>query len=331
MDSSFRRNDNAGNVEQRTSGIFFHSAFCCIHWISKNSVLNIAVTFSALIILLTSCDVVDAPKKKDNPVDTSFVFPVDTSKPNTTIRKVFLEEYTGHLCVNCPDAADTAKYLKAMYKDTLVMMRIHAGTYTDKQSPFYTTDFTCSTGDELLSTFIPSKDMDIKPQGMISRMGWKIKYLFRKSEWEPQILSIKNDVPKIAIKLLGVYVESKQAIYVKADVIGLANDVPNYNLSIYLIENDIKDYQKDNRKTPPDVPDYDHSHILRASFSGTWGEQLRAGKINKNDTITKKYKYTIDPGKGWKTENLKVIAIVHDIDKAYDIFQVEEKELKYQK
>jgi len=60
------------------------------------NILFIAFAFS---IVITSCDVLEGPF--DEQVNNN----IDTTKP---LRKILLEDYTGHTCGNCPCAAEEA-------------------------------------------------------------------------------------------------------------------------------------------------------------------------------------------------------------------------------
>src|SRR5687768_4725486 len=82
-------------------------------------------------IYLSSCD-----KVKD-PYSTTLDGGGDTTATVVKVRKVLLEEYTGHRCGNCPPAAVTAQTLKSTYGERLVVMTVHAGFFAEpKASPY---------------------------------------------------------------------------------------------------------------------------------------------------------------------------------------------------
>jgi len=91
--------------------------------------------------IFQSCDKIDAPylvkQECDNP------------NPQQATRKVVLEEFTGHTCVNCPTASAVAHNLANIYEDQLVLISVHAGAYSEPESGDFSYDFRTSTGNEL--------------------------------------------------------------------------------------------------------------------------------------------------------------------------------------
>jgi len=67
------------------------------HQVFKKMKKYLAILSSILII--TSCDIVEGPYLTDETIN-----PIDTTT-NTYVKKVLVEDFTGHKCPNCPDAA----------------------------------------------------------------------------------------------------------------------------------------------------------------------------------------------------------------------------------
>ena len=65
------------------------------------------------ILIITSCDVEDGPFITDY---DSYVNPE---------KKVLIEDFTGHLCPNCPDAARELDAIHDIYGDQIIGMAIH--------------------------------------------------------------------------------------------------------------------------------------------------------------------------------------------------------------
>lgn len=119
----------------------------------------------------------------------------DTTKVQ---RKVLLEEFTGHLCVNCPTATAKAMELKTTYGDNLYIIGIHAGSFAEPASTGnYTADFRNTVSNELYSFF----SVIVNPIGMINRHQYNNKRLIPYGQWSANIsemMSNKTDV-KIGI------------------------------------------------------------------------------------------------------------------------------------
>lgn len=96
-------------------------------------------------MVLTSCNKVNPPYTTSG----------NGSGQNDTVRKVLLEEFTGHQCPNCPNAHTTAKNLKDFYDKQLIIVVVHATSFTDNDNPPFVYNFKTPAGNELF-TFFPS-------------------------------------------------------------------------------------------------------------------------------------------------------------------------------
>ncbi|MFA5783227.1 MAG: hypothetical protein WC868_13255, partial [Bacteroidales bacterium] len=96
-------------------------------------------------IFLFSCDKINPP------------YIENTTNNNTgdTVKKVLLEEFTGHQCPNCPQGAIIAQQLKAIYGEKLILISIHAGDFAEPGTGEFAYDFRSSTGNDINSFFTP--------------------------------------------------------------------------------------------------------------------------------------------------------------------------------
>ncbi|MFN5378805.1 MAG: hypothetical protein ACK5BQ_08575, partial [Ignavibacteria bacterium] len=103
-----------------------------------------SIIFAGLLsLVLISCDVVNAPYEK-NPKDPSDTLLKDTSTVITrtgALQNVLLEDYTGQLCGNCPEAAEIADRLYKVNGGRVIVTAIHAGIFAKKELPDYQYDF----------------------------------------------------------------------------------------------------------------------------------------------------------------------------------------------
>ena len=58
-----------------------------------------------LLLLLIIVSFFGACDIAEEPFATNGGTPVDTSSPTTFIKKILVEDYSGHTCSNCPNAA----------------------------------------------------------------------------------------------------------------------------------------------------------------------------------------------------------------------------------
>ncbi|MEP7171838.1 MAG: Omp28-related outer membrane protein, partial [Bacteroidota bacterium] len=101
----------------------------------------------------------------------------------------------------------------------------------------------------------------------------------------------ENKFPDAGIKIENTYTASDSILKTKVQTCFFNDLQGTYKLSVFLIEDSIQKWQKDDRFTNPDIPDYWHRHVLRGSENGTWGEVL-APSI-KESIIEKNYSMTV--------------------------------------
>ena len=91
------------------------------------SVKTLLIIVTLFILMYSSCDKISTPyalAKHGNIVDT--LVDLDTA---TQVKRVLLEDYTGHTCQNCPAAAAIAHNQEAVYNGKLIVLAVHAGYY----------------------------------------------------------------------------------------------------------------------------------------------------------------------------------------------------------
>lgn len=268
-----------------------------------------------LALLFWECDKINPPYL-ENPTGT------DTS---TYQQKILLEEYTGFRCGNCPEATEIAHSLKNKYPNNLILLSVHAGGYA-KPTSDHTYDFRTPIGDELDNFFGCSRAGN--PNGMVNRIGFPNKsHILREGQWENAIQNLLSNKPKLDLKLSTSFNQSTQTIFARVEIKFLEPSLPNYHLCLYLAEDSVVQYQRDDRKTPPDVDDYVHDNVLRDGITPTWGIQISDKPLQSGTIISKEFEYVIPTGKDWRINKLKVIAFVHDKDNTFEILQVDESYL----
>lgn len=77
----------------------------------------IIILLLSILVFNTQCDKIEKPySEKGNELDTP-AFPA----LQNVIQKYLLEDFTGHLCVNCPQAHAIADEMKTELGDTLIV------------------------------------------------------------------------------------------------------------------------------------------------------------------------------------------------------------------
>jgi len=277
------------------------------------------------ILIITSCDVEDAPFITDY---DSYVNPE---------KKVLIEDFTGHLCPNCPDAAREIDAIHDIYGDQIIGMAIHvsksfARPYPASQAPSFQYDFRTNWGDELDSYYGISA-MGL-PRGMVNRIGFPDNHKLGKDEWASTVaLELKKDVD------FTIHISSDE------NSISITSEVKNnisseYNLVVCLTESNIINWQKDGQDN---IEDYQHNHVLRtvlideslsSSSNYVAGQQIER-VINYDLAALEQYNIdystnTAELGNGnagdWDASNMSIIAYIYNTT-TKEIVQVEESHL----
>jgi len=275
------------------------------------------VLLSAVMVMAMSCDVIDNPiENPDVPIDT-------TTKVK---QNVLLEDYTGHTCGNCPDAADVAHQLETLYgSDRVIIVAVHAGPFATPQPPTYPTDFRTTVGNELDNTFKISRAGN--PNGLVNRVTRNGKFIQSKDNWAPAVTAELAKTPTMGLKLDHTWNATTKAIDVTVTADYIAGGTEDYYVVVWLTESGIISDQTDYRYDPSHIEDYDFEHVLRASLNGTWGEQLSTTPVAAGQKITKQMSYTFPSGSTWNPSKCDLVAFVHRYGTEKNVVQVIKKKL----
>lgn len=279
------------------------------------------ITLLSIILVITSCDIVDGPYITDS---ESYINPE---------KKVIIEDFTGHLCSNCPDAAREIAAIEDIYPNQIIGIAIHVSTsfarpYPSSQAPAFQYDFRTNWGKDWDATFGVS-NIGL-PRGMVNRIGNDSPTL-SKDEWAA---AVANELKK--------EIDFKIFISSNAASISITSEVQNnisgdYHLVVCLTENNIINWQKDGTTN---VEDYEHNHVLRTvltneslsvSTSYSLGQEIEK-TINYDLVSLEQFNIdysnnTAESGNGnaggWNTENMSIVAYIYN-SSTQEIVQVEE-------
>ena len=146
--------------------------------------------------------------------------------------------------------------------------------------------------------------------------------MYLNHDTKPRYGSPIDDEPRLSIELEAVVDTSSKKITIDYKIKYLMDGSGNDNLCLFILEDNLINYQTDYTKTPSDIPDYNHSHVLRGSINGTWGEPLNAQGISEGDEFEDTVNYTIPQDKDWVPSELSILAFVHDNGGSYEVYQV---------
>ena len=296
-----------------------------------------------IVAFFGACDIVEEP------FATNGGTPVDTSSPTAFIKKILVEDYSGHTCSNCPSAARELDALIDIYGKKIVPITIHVGKtyarpYHISQAPKYQYDFRTETG-ESWNNFFQMTNLGL-PKGMINRLGYPSStHGTEVANWNTIVQTIIDEDPDFGITISPNINSNAGDIDINIKV--LSDIQGDFNLLVCLTEDSIINWQKDVEASPNvDVEFYVHKHVLRTSINSAWGEVLQTSSVyNKEEEINKTYginldnleQYNIDYSAntvelgngnagGWAKENMYIVAFIYD-NTTFEIQQVEEVHL----
>ena len=302
----------------------------------------IATLFGILLFNITSCDIIEGPYLIDNNTN-----PVDT---NTFVKKVLIEDFTGHRCPNCPAAAEELVSLQDFYGDRVIGIAIHPSspafsTPSPLTASSYTYDFRTQFGDDIDNIFeITTVGL---PRGMVNRTGFDTQHQLGKDEWSSIVQTELEKAPIFGITLSSNVSNGNGTISITAEALTNINldkkeKIEDYNIVICLTEKNIVQWQKDN--TAGDIEDYEHNHVLRTMINTTFGESIGNSFVD-GDIWEKDYSIdittlentnenyslnTLFMGNGnckeWNEDNMEIVVYIYNTFN-YEIVQVEEKHL----
>jgi hypothetical protein len=269
------------------------------------------------LAFLSGCDIVTDP------------IPPETDNGNGSegvVRRVLIEDLTGHTCNNCPGAARIALDLQEFYgEDQLVIVGVHGGAFAAPQAPIGDDMFDTDHRTEAGIAYNTAFQVMFWPAGMVSRHAFNGSPVISESAWSEAVAGLIGQPSPFDLWIDTIVTEAGNvSTEIKLHLTGAVNG--DHNLVVYLTEDHVVDWQIDSEATPPNVPDYDHRHMLRANLNGTWGEPVIMGSAAAGDTITLNYDgFALDPD--WNTANCALVAYVYNVA-TEEVMQVVERKFE---
>jgi thiol-disulfide isomerase/thioredoxin len=276
--------------------------------------IALLLPLSFLVIPFTGCDEVDPPYKN---------IVADTTDVSLLSKKVLLEDFTGHKCGFCPGATRAAYDLKAVYGDRLIILAVHAGFFATTNVPPFTYDFKCPESIQLDDDFGVSTDGN--PNGVINRRSSSGNYIVDPLDWGTVISGIldPNPTTSVTVEIENSYNSSTRELETTVNTEFLESLSGTHNLTVYIVEDSIINWQRDYDATPNDNPVYVHREVFRGSFNGAYGTALPSS--NTGDTKSSVFTTTLNSA--WNDAHMSVVAFVSNAA-TKEIIQVNQEEIE---
>ncbi|MDD3700076.1 MAG: Omp28 family outer membrane lipoprotein [Bacteroidales bacterium] len=261
--------------------------------------------------LLLACDKIEPPYMKTPQGGNG-----DTE---VLLKKILLEDYTGHTCVNCPAAAKTASDLQQLYPDQLVIMAVHSGHFAKPQGDPFLADYRTEVGEAWEGFFGTA----IKPNGVINRRSNNGNYVVSPGNWPAEVTALLNDPAEIQFEITPEYNTTNRKLDIAVKGEFLTALTGEYKLIVCILEDSIVSPQKNSDASAgvtPIIHDYVHRHMLRQTVNGIWGESIAVQPI-ANSMFETQYSLTLNSQ--YKAQHCSIMAFVYDAAN-WEIMQVEE-------
>lgn len=267
-------------------------------------------------LLIYSCDKVDPP----------YIENVNYCDGN---KKVLLEDYTGHGCVNCPAAAVLAHNLNESFcadEEKLVIISVHAGyfaqPYIDHDSLF-SADFTTEAGNEWDTYFGISAQGN--PNGLVDRVKTSTGFVIGPDDWGNIAGPLLEQPAKAGLTIFNEFNPDNSTLNTTITTDFFFELEGTYKLIVCVTQDNIIAPQKNKNPevgpTPIDT-NYVHNHVLRGSLNGSWGENIVTSTVvSAGTSITKEYSHVFPDA--WIPEDCHLVAFIYD-EATKQVLQAEE-------
>jgi hypothetical protein len=277
----------------------------------------VLITVPLVVLLFSSCDKIKAPYAlaKYGHITDTVVEWNDTVK---MVKRVLLEDYTGHTCQNCPAAAAIAHNQDAYYKGKLIVLAVHAGYYAIPGTGNFDVDFRTTAGEQWNTDF----NIIAYPSGMIDRKVFNGQQVLGSSEWVSDIASIINQTPSLNMAMINTYDSNSRTVNTVIYAQFLQSLSGSYSITVCVMEDNIISVQDSSNTV---IQNYNFKDVLRGAINGTYGEIL----TNSVDpSLTYLGRFSIPISAAWVAKNCWILAFVSKSDTKEILQAIKQKVIK---
>lgn len=240
---------------------------------------------AAMVIVATmffGCDYIEFPYTVPGPNGCTVVQP-DFTPRTSPVRKVLVEEFTGHRCGNCPRGAETITNLIGTYGEQVIGIAHHTYNLPQFTEPL-PNDTTTNPELHYLYDFRTQESLTIDekfgvniigvPTGFVNRRNFGSGVVMAYTSWTSRVSTALSAPPQMDIQLKSFYNAADSSVCVYYFVEALENVTGNFKIAMYITEDSIVKWQKDYNVIPNDIEFYVHNHIMRKAINGTNGTAI---------------------------------------------------------
>lgn len=227
-------------------------------------------------------------------------------------KTLFIEEFTGASCTQCPAGAKQLENIAASLGDKLIITALHVYQMKTLGGPVHDMskyDFRTQKGSDLLDIFYPG--LNGIPSIGVDRITYEGKIGLERSKWPGAIDERKNAATPVNLTVTSAYNEQNREAVITVTVAYTQAVSRRQFLSLHIAEDGIIDVQKDGNEIDTF---YTFNHVLRDYITNTSGDEFldkipikEAGRV-----YTRSFSYKVNDA--WKAENCRIVAFVHNND-----------------
>jgi hypothetical protein len=279
---------------------------------------NALLFFSALLVIVfSSCDKIDAPYGQA--VTTTVV-----NDTEVVMRKVFIEDFTGQQCGECPRAAEKLEQLHQLFGKKMISMALHVGFFAEPSGSYFSNDYRTNAGNDVDQNF--GNELAGLPNGLVNRKSFDNTTILSKDAWESKASDLLLLPPEAFMWITPTYSASNRSLSVSVRTKILQEIEEGLNIILYLAQDSIVSAQKDySLPSPSIIQSYTHRHMLRGSMNGSWGASLSSQTTYAiGEEFITTGSYTIPAS--WNADRVSVVALITRTS-SKEVVQAEEKKI----
>jgi hypothetical protein len=249
--------------------------------------------------------------------DTAYILQA-SDVPAAESKRVFIEEFTGVMCTNCPSGAAIIKGLQKANPDRVVVVKMHSdflATPVEAGEP----DLRDADADAIDIAFAT---VGLKPNAIIDRTKNAadvnlVQYYSNKNTWANVVNTQLAKSSPINLSASGKFNSAKDSIKLTSNITFTSASTDSLAFSAYLIEDDIEATQDSFTTTTFPIYGYIHEEVMRKSITPpVTGIALPvyANGYEKGRVIIRVLDFAI-PSKVLKKENLRLVVFIHKQNK----------------
>lgn len=288
--------------------------------------MNKLLLLLSIVLFCISCSEKEPPGLEDpgtKVIDSTYVAPLEAKQDKV----VFVEELTGVKCRNCPQAATILKQINDANPGRILVAGMHppSSTFTVPISGKSIYDFRQPKADEI---GIKLGGLGNFPSASLNRIPIATGDFFDKDRgaWSSRIDPWLLETTPININIESSYTADNNTCQVVTKVAFTEDVTEDLYLTIYVLENDIEDYQDNDGVKEL----YMHQHVFRDCITSISGTSLNTVDKNAGRVIQKVIAFNpVTEGiNGWNLDNCKILAFVHKSGTDQAVLHAQQVKLK---